>query len=263
MTKKHYDGSKIRILENLEPIRLRPAMYIGDTDVDGLHHIVEEVVANSVDEFMDGHVTGIGVRVETEEQVVTVIDNGRGIPVTKHKKTKLPLLTAVFTKLHSGGKFGQGAYTSAVAGLHGIGVKATNALSEKLAVWTVQKGKVYQQTFEKGEPVTKVVRSKRKLRAGTRVRFKPDFSIFKDAKLDPERIRLRLQEIAYLCPGLIVEFKVDDEETIRYQAKDGLLDMWDAIRQASKKHEPLVIRSGLVDVVLGGRIGARSCGSPL
>lgn len=250
MTKKHYDGDKIRILENLEPIRLRPAMYIGDTGVDGLHHIVEEVVANSVDEFMDGHVTGIGVRVETEEQVVTVIDNGRGIPVTKHKKTKLPLLTAVFTKLHSGGKFGQGAYTSAVAGLHGIGVKATNALSEKLAVWTVQNGKVYQQTFEKGEPTTKVVRSTRKLRAGTRVRFKPDFSIFKDARLDPDRIRERLQEIAYLCPGLIIEFKLDDEETVRYEAKDGLLDMWHAIRDANEHHPPLVIQSDVVDVVL-------------
>jgi len=249
--KKHYDGSKIRILENLEPIRLRPAMYIGDTGIDGLHHIVEEVIANSVDEFMDGHVTGIGVRVETEEQVVTVIDNGRGIPVTKHKKTKLPLLTAVFTKLHSGGKFGHGAYTSAVAGLHGIGVKATNALSEKLAVWTVQKGKVYQQTFEKGEPTTGVVRSKRTMRSGTRVRFKPDFSIFKGAKLDPQRIRTRLQEIAYLCPGIIIEYKVDDEEIERFQWERGVVDMLQDITDADTfQHDPILIEDDLVDVAL-------------
>lgn len=249
MTKKHYDGSKIRILENLEPIRLRPAMYIGDTGVDGLHHIVEEVVANAVDEHMDGHVTGIGVRVETEAQIVTVIDNGRGIPVTKHKKTKLPLLTAVFTKLHSGGKFGQGAYTSAVAGLHGIGVKATNALSDRLAVWTVQNGWVHHQMFEKGEPVTKVTKSRKGLRGGTKVRFQPDFSIFKDARLDPDRIRRRLQEIAYLCPGLIVEFKVNDEETERFQANDGVLDMLRSLcADHTLQHEPVLITGDAADV---------------
>ena len=248
MTNQHYDGSKIRILENLEPIRLRPAMYIGDTGVDGLHHIVEEVVANAVDEHMDGHVTGIGVRVQTDEQIVTVIDNGRGIPVSKHKKTGLPLLTAVFTKLHSGGKFGHGAYTSAVAGLHGIGVKATNALSEKLAVWTVQKGNVYHQIFEKGVPVTKMTRSKTGLRIGTKVRFQPDFSIFKGAQLDPERIRARLEEIAYLCPGLIVEFKLNDEPTIRYQASNGLLDLLGTLRDGDAVSEPIVVSTDAVDM---------------
>jgi len=250
---KHYDGEHIRILENLEPIRLRPAMYIGDTGPDGLHHILEEVVANAVDEYMDGHVTAVGVKIDTESQVATVIDNGRGIPVSKHKKTGLPLLTAVLTKLHSGGKFGHGAYTSAVAGLHGIGIKATNALSEKLSVWTVQKGKVYHQTFERGEPTTNISTVKSPMKAGTRIRFLPDSKIFKGAKFNVERIRKRLRSISYLCPGLVLELKVNDDPAERFVAEGGLRDMLDAMideeTDGTRSHEPIVISDTLVDAV--------------
>ncbi len=250
-TKKHYGANQIRILENLEPVRQNPGMYVGDTGVEGLHHIVEEVVSNAVDEYMDGHVTAIGVKIDTEKQVVTIIDNGRGIPVTKHKKTSLPMLTAVLTKLHSGGKFGQGAYTSAVAGLHGVGVKATNALSERLIVRTVQNGKVYQQTFEKGVPITKVVRSKKRMRFGTRVEFRPDFTIFKRAKLDPKIVRSRLRDIAYLCPGLIIEFKVNSDPIERFHAKDGLLDMLkNQTDGLTYLHDPIIIQDDVVDAVL-------------
>jgi len=254
LSKKHYAGDKIKILENLEPIRLRPAMYIGDTGPDGLHHVLEEVVSNAIDEFMDGHVTAVGVKIDTANQIAVVIDNGRGIPVSKHKKTGLPLLTAVLTKLHSGGKFGQGAYTSAVAGLHGIGIKATNALSEKLSVWTVQNGKVYHQTFERGEPTTKVNRAKVKMQAGTRIMFRPDPKIFKGAKFDVGRIRRRLQSIAYLCPGLVVEFKVDNEAPERFVADGGLADMLPVYMEehpdVAQLHEPIVVEEELVEVAL-------------
>jgi len=249
--KRHYDANQIRILENLEPVRQSPAMYIGDTGSEGLHHIIEEVVANAVDEYMDGHVTAIGVKIDTEQQVVTVIDNGRGIPVKKHKKTGLPMLTAVLTKLHSGGKFGHGAYTSAVAGLHGVGVKATNALSERLIVWTVQNEKVYQQTFERGEPVTKVKRSKRKMRFGTRIEFRPDYTIFKRAKLDPKLVRGRLRDIAYLCPGLTIEFKVNGDPIERFHAKDGLLDMLKTQTDGlAYLHDPIVVKEDALDAVV-------------
>jgi DNA gyrase subunit B len=248
---KHYDGSQIRILENLEPVRLRPSMYIGDTGPDGLHHILEEVVSNAVDEFMDGHVTAVGVRIDTVNQTATVVDNGRGIPVTKHKKTGLPLLTAVLTKLHSGGKFGHGAYTSAVAGLHGIGIKATNALSEKLSVWTVQGEKVYYQAFSRGEPTGNISISSHKMPSGTRVKFKPDPEIFKGEQFDVERIRDRLRSISYLCPGLIVEYKVDNAETEQFQADGGLRDMLEELSgDANYIHDPLVVRNDSADVVL-------------
>ena len=127
--KKKYDASAIEILEDLEHIRLRPSQYVGDTGPDGLHHLVKEVVDNVVDEYLDGHVTKLTVHLNTEKQIVTVVDDGRGIPTGKHPKAGIPTLTAIFTKLHSGGKFGKGAYTSATGGLHGVGVKATNALS--------------------------------------------------------------------------------------------------------------------------------------
>ncbi len=245
-----YGADKIRILENLEPVRLRPAMYIGDTGVDGLHHLVEEVVDNAVDEFMDGHVTAVGVKIDTEDQVVTVIDNGRGIPVTKDKKTKLPMLTAVLTKLHSGGKFGRGAYTSAVSGLHGIGIKATNALSEKLTIWTVQKKSVYKQSFEKGLPVAKMRKVKSKLKRGTRVRFQPDFSIFKGVKFDPDRIRERLQSIAHLCPGLIIEYRVDDGDPERFHSEHGIQDMLDELELDNELHAPFYISDDQVELAL-------------
>jgi DNA gyrase subunit B len=260
LKKKHYDGDHIRILENLEPIRLRPAMYIGDTGPDGLHHILEEVVANAVDEYMDGHVTAIAVKIDTERQIAMVLDNGRGIPVTKHKKTGLPLLTAVLTKLHSGGKFGHGAYTSAVAGLHGIGIKATNALSEKLSVWTVQREKVYHQTFERGEPASKVRVVKRNMNAGTCIRFLPDSAIFKGTQFNVERIGQRLRAISYLCPGLVVEFKVDDEPPERFVAEGGLVDMLPTFMQehgdAVHLHEPIVIQEDLVDIAFAWTDGS-------
>lgn len=252
MSGKHYNGEHIRILENLEPIRLRPAMYIGDTDADGLHHILEETVSNAVDEYMDGHVTAVGVKIDTVNQIAIVVDNGRGIPVSKHKKTGLPLLTAVLTKLHSGGKFGHGAYTSAVAGLHGIGIKATNALSERLSVWTVQNEKVYHQTFERGEPTTKVTQAKIKMQSGTRIMFRPDPKIFKGVKFDVIRIRKRLQYISYLCRGLVIEFKVDNEPTERFVADGGLTDM--LTMQLEKEtdctalHTPIVVSESLIDV---------------
>lgn len=249
--KQSYGADKIRILENLEPVRLRPAMYIGDTGIDGLHHLVEEVVDNAVDEFMDGHVTMVSVHIDTVTQTVTVADNGRGIPVTKDKKTKLPMLTAVLTKLHSGGKFGKGAYTSAVSGLHGIGIKATNALSERLTIKTVQNRSLYMQSFEMGEPTSKVRKVKTGVKPGTMVTFKPDFSIFKGVKLDPDRIRERLRSIAHLCPGLKIEYRVDTENPERFRSEHGIQDMLDDdLVDTFAQHVPFYIFDEKVELAL-------------
>jgi len=225
MAKKSYDADKIEILEDLEHIRLRPSQYIGDTGIDGLHHLLKEVIDNAVDEYMDGHVSTIGVKLDTETQTAVVMDDGRGIPVSKHPKAGVPTITAIFTKLHSGGKFGRGAYTSATGGLHGVGIKATNALSEQLTVWTKRRRKVFSQEFKQGEAVTKVKAVKNKLKKGTVVKFRPDFSIFKRVKFDPRRVRNLLRDVSFLCPGLKIELKVDQQDVEVFYSENGLADM--------------------------------------
>jgi len=249
--KSKYDSDEIEILEDLEHVRLRPDMYVGDTDLYGLHHILKEVIDNAIDEYIDGHVTQIGVKLDTAQQTVMVVDNGRGIPVSKHKKANIPTITAVFTKLHSGGKFRDKAYTGVQTGLHGIGVKATNALSKSLTVWTNQKGVTYKQEFAKGEPVTALEKIGNKLKAGTRIVFTPDFSIFKEVTFDPDRIRSHLQNIARLCPNLSVKYKVDDNDLETFHYENGLENLLEEMtKDLELTHEPLFIRNELCDVAL-------------
>jgi len=250
--KSAYDANNIEILEDLEHIRLRPSQYIGDTGIDGLHHLLKEVIDNAVDEYMDGHVSAIGIKLDTETQTVVVIDDGRGIPVSIHPKAGVSTITAIFTKLHSGGKFGRGAYTSATGGLHGVGIKATNALSEQLTVWTNRRGKVFSQEFKKGEPTTKVRAVDNKLKKGTVVKFKPDFSIFKKVKFDPRRVRSLLRDISYLCPGLKIELRVDQEPAEVFYSKNGLTDMLVSLMGdgVSKIHEEIItVSTAEVDAV--------------
>jgi DNA gyrase/topoisomerase IV subunit B len=247
---KHYSAKDVRFLKGLEPVRIRPSMYIPDADMAGFHHLIKEVVDNGIDEFLDGHVNRIVVTVNTKTNVVQVRDNGRGIPVEKHPDTKESTLTGVFTRLHAGTKFGKGAYTSAIIGLHGIGVKATCALSENLQVWTVQRGKTYTQQFERGKPTSEVVIAEQKIKKGTAVVFRPDPQIFGDVKVNPKRIRKWLRDTAYLCPGLKITFKVDGKKEVFY-AKKGLEDLCHLLTEGEELlHEFLVLQHKEFDMVL-------------
>lgn len=226
-------------------------MYIGDSGVSGFHHLIKEAVDNAIDEFLDGHVTRISVHLDLQNNVIRVKDNGRGIPVEIHPDIGISTLTGIFTQLHGGSKFGKGAYTSAIVGLHGVGIKATCALSEVLQVWTVQNRKVYTQKFERGIPAYDVKRAKQKLTKGTAVVFRPDPEVFGDIKINPKRVRKWLRDSAYLCPGLEMSFKVDDKETEIFHAENGLEDLCSLLtKNEDLLHDPIVFRHKEFDMVL-------------
>jgi DNA gyrase subunit B len=255
MSKKSYSASDIEILEDLEHVRKRPAMYVGDTGTMGLHHIVKEVIDNAIDEYMEGHVSKVRVYIDTEEPFIEVRDNGRGIPIEVHEKSGESTLITVFTKLHAGGKFDKtGAYSRPIVGLHGIGVKATNALSEWMAVWTYDPHtkKVYEIGFYRGEPdFEEPKESDFKMKKGLVVQFKPDPKVFKKAKLDPQRIRLWLKNLAYLCPGLKLSFQVDDEKPETFLSEKGLSEMLKlATSSIELYHEPFVMETESFDLAL-------------
>lgn len=255
MIKKSYSASDIEILEGLEHVRKRPSMYVGDTGMAGLHHIVKEVIDNAVDEYMEGHVSKVRVYIDTKEPYIEVRDNGRGIPVEVHKKSGESTLITVLTKLHAGGKFDKkGAYSRPIVGMHGIGVKATNALSEWMVVWTYDSRtkKVYEIGFNRGDPESEEPKlSDSKIRSGLVVRFKPDPKIFKGAKLDPKRIRLWLKNLAYLCPGLKLSFQVDEEKAENFFSKQGLGEMLKlATSSVELYHEPFVLETETFDLAL-------------
>lgn len=246
----HYAATDVEFLKDLEHIRLRPEMYIGDAGISGYHHLIKEVVDNGIDEFLDGHVTRLIVSINTKTGVIQVKDNGRGIPVDKHPDTGESTLTGIFTRLHGGSKFGKGTYTSAVVGLHGIGVTATCALSESLQVWTVQKGKTYTQSFERGIPTGVVRVAKQQIKKGTAVVFKPDPEMFVGVKVNPKRIRQWLRDTAYLCPGLKVTYKVDGKKEVFF-AESGLEDLCKLLTEGAELlHEPIVFQHEEFDMVL-------------
>ncbi len=203
-----YDASKITILEGLEAVRRRPGMYIGSTDVRGLHHLVFEVVDNAIDEALAGVCDLIEVTIG-KDNVVTVTDNGRGIPVDIHPQTGTSALEVVMTKLHAGAKFGQGGYKVA-SGLHGVGVSAVNALSEWLNVRVRQDGVIYEQKYVRGVPKTEVkVAGKypKSERTGTIVSFYPDKQIFKQIDYKFDVLAQRFREMAFLTRGLTITFE--------------------------------------------------------
>jgi len=212
-----YDSSKIQVLEGLESVRKNPGMYIGSTDIRGLHHLVYEVVDNSVDEALAGFCTNVKVSLNKDGSV-TVIDNGRGIPVDIHEKYKKPAVEIVLTTLYAGGKFDKKAYKVS-GGLHGVGVSAVNALSKWLEVRVRRNGKEYFQRYERGKTVTplKIVGSAKE--TGTTITFLPDSEIFETTEFNYDTIVTRLREMAFLNAGLQIEFKDEiskKQETHRY-----------------------------------------------
>ena len=197
-----YGASQIQILEGLEAVRKRPGMYIGSTSAKGLHHLVYEIVDNSVDEALAGYCDHIEVTINKDNSI-TVVDNGRGIPVGIQAKAHKPAVEVVFTILHAGGKFGGGGYKVS-GGLHGVGASVVNALSDWLEVYIYSEGKIYNQRYERGHVCypLKVVGECDKDKTGTKVHFKPDGTIFEETVYDYDTLKTRLRETAFLTKGL-------------------------------------------------------------
>ncbi len=225
-TEANYSASNIQVLEGLEAVRKRPAMYIGDISEKGLHHLVNETVDNSIDEAMAGYCTDIEVTIN-EDNSITVQDNGRGIPVDEHEKLHKSALEVVMTVLHAGGKFDKGSYKVS-GGLHGVGVSCVNALSSHMKSQVFRDGKVYQQEYEKGKPLYPVkVVGQTELR-GTRQQFWPDPTVFTTTVYRWDIIANRMRELAFLNAGIritLTDLRPDDEGKTKqevFHAKDGL-----------------------------------------
>ena len=208
----NYGADQIQILEGLEAVRKRPGMYIGSTSSKGLHHLVYEIVDNSVDEALAGYCTEIDVQINADNSI-TVTDNGRGIPVGINAKSGLPAVQVVFTILHAGGKFGGGGYKVS-GGLHGVGASVVNALSEWLEVRVCRDGSIYEQRYERGKVMypLKIVGSCDPEKTGTKVTFLPDKEIFEDTVYDFDVLKNRLREMAFLTKGIKIILRDDRED---------------------------------------------------
>ena len=209
---EQYGADQIQILEGLEAVRKRPGMYIGSTSARGLHHLVYEIVDNAVDEALAGYCDSIDVTIN-EDNSITVVDDGRGIPVDIQKKAGLPAVEVVFTILHAGGKFGNGGYKVS-GGLHGVGASVVNALSEWLEVQVYKDGNIYQQRYERGKVTypLKIVGKCGPEQHGTKVTFLPDKEIFEETVYDYDTLKIRLRETAFLTKNLRITLKDDREE---------------------------------------------------
>lgn len=206
-----YSGKNIRVLEGVEGVRKRPAMYIGDTGARGLHHLVYEIVDNSVDEALAGYCHNVSVRINGDGSV-TVTDDGRGIPVDEHPTEKRSALEVVMTKVHAGGKFDHQSYKVS-GGLHGVGLTVVNALSEWLEVEVRRDGHVYSQEYERGVPTTALSTVGKATKTGTKITFRPDPQVFPDTKFRFETLEGRLRELAFLNRG--IRIKVNDDRDNR------------------------------------------------
>jgi DNA gyrase subunit B len=233
-----YSAKDITVLEGLEAVRKRPGMYIGTTGARGLHHLVYEVVDNSVDEAIAGHATKVTVTLHPDNSV-TVVDDGRGIPVEKHPKMRKPAAEVVLTTLHAGGKFGDGGGYKVSGGLHGVGVSVVNALSESLRLEIWRDGNVWEQNYERGKPTTKFKKGRAVKSTGTTITFTPDMEVFgEEIELDFETLAERLRETAFLTRGLRVEL-IDERgagEKVEFQYKGGIADF---VKHLNETKDPL------------------------
>jgi len=237
--KNEYGADQIQILEGLEAVRKRPGMYIGSTSARGLHHLVYEIVDNSVDEALAGYCNKIEVYINKDNSI-TVIDNGRGIPVGINHKAGIPAVEVVFTILHAGGKFGGGGYKVS-GGLHGVGASVVNALSEWLEVKICSEGKVYEQRYERGKvsyPL-KVVGECEAEKTGTMVTFMPDSSIFEEMEFSFDLLKTRLRETAFLTKGLkivLIDKREEEEKISQFHYEGGIKEF---VQYLNKTKEPL------------------------
>ncbi len=238
----HYDASNIQVLEGLDPVRKRPGMYIGSTDERGLHHLVIEIVDNSVDEALAGFCDTIDVTI-TPEGACSVVDNGRGIPVDIHPKEKVSALQLVLTKLHAGGKFGGGGYKVS-GGLHGVGLSVVNALSEWLEVEVYKNGKVYAQKYNRGVPMRALAESGKTKLNGTKITFFPDPDIFETIEFTYEFLRTRLREVAYLNKGLSInleDMRKGREKKESFRFDGGISDFVEYLNRSKETLFPTVV----------------------
>lgn len=232
-----YDESQIQVLEGLEAVRKRPGMYIGSTSLRGLHHLIYEIVANSVDEALAGRCDEILVTVHKDNSV-TVQDNGSGIPVGIHPKMGIPTVEVVHTILHAGGKFGGGAYTVS-GGLHGVGASVVNALSEYMEVEVARDGNIYRQRYEKGKTVSKLEIVGKAEHTGTRTTFKPDPEIFEETVFDFEKMIERYREMAFLNKGIkiVLTDERPEEKVVKHLHYEGGIVSF--VEFINKKRQPL------------------------
>ncbi len=249
-TASEYTAEKIQVLKGLEPVRQRPGMYIGSTGKTGLHHLVYEIVDNSIDEALQGFCDYIKVTIRKDGSV-EVEDNGRGIPVDIHPETGTSALEVVMTTLHAGGKFSKDSYKVS-GGLHGVGASVVNALSEWMEVEVHRNGKIYRQKYSRGAKLTEVEEIGETNKRGTIVRFKPDSLIFTTTEFDADTILTRLRDLAFLNPNITIEFKDERNEihrTLHYSG--GLKEFVNHLNRGSKAlHEVVFIegKSGDVEV---------------
>ncbi len=240
-TSDSYSADQIKVLEGLDAVRKRPAMYIGSTSVDGLHHLVYEVVDNSVDEHMAGFGEAIEVTIHIDGSV-TVVDDGRGIPTGMHSTQKKSAAEVALTMLHAGGKFEQGAYRVS-GGLHGVGLSVVNALSEWLELEIWQDGQVFEQRYERGKPSAPLKATGKTKRRGTKVRFKPDDQIFETLEFSFDVLAQRLRELAFLNKGLAITFRDEQNEPVKEQIflyKGGIVSFVEHLDEAKTPlHKPI------------------------
>jgi len=241
---RRYDAEQIQVLKGLEAVRKRPGMYIGSTSARGLHHLVYEVVDNSIDEALAGYCDTITVTIHADDSI-TVVDNGRGIPVDMHRVEKMPAVEVALTVLHAGGKFDKDSYKVS-GGLHGVGVSVVNALSEQLKVWVKRDGKEHYMDFVRGTTATKlkVLGKVAAKDTGTTVWFKPDHEIFTELRYDYATLATRLRELAYLNKGVKITLKDEREDQAKEEvffAKGGLREMVQFLNAQRKALHPEVI----------------------
>jgi len=245
---KDYGAGSIKILEGLEAVRKRPSMYIGNVDLEGLHHLVYEVVDNCIDEAMAGHCDTVLVTIH-EDMKVSVEDNGRGIPVEMHETEHIPACEVVMTKLHAGGKFDKDAYKVS-GGLHGVGISVVNALAEKLTMEVYKNGQIYHQTYSKGHKLSELEIIGKTDKKGTKIIFSPDFTIMNSNEFDYETLSRRMRELAFLNKG--IRIIIEDERSAKkddFFYEGGIVSFVEYLNRATTPlHDPIHIEGDKNDV---------------